>query len=138
MKQRVALEKRRYLIYKDNMAKFSSVTKTFGILTAGGDCPGLNAAIRGVCRAAYDRYGMGIIGIMNGFRGLIEENFKVLKPADYYGILTQGGTILGASREKPFQTEKLKPGEIAGEKVAAIKDTYYKLGLDCLVVLGGN
>jgi len=120
------------------MATFSSVTKTFGILTAGGDCPGLNAAIRGVCRAAFDRYGMNIIGIINGYRGLIEENFRVLKPADYYGILTQGGTILGASREKPFQDWKANQGDMADDKVSAIKDTYRRLGLDCLVVLGGN
>jgi 6-phosphofructokinase 1 len=113
-----------------------SVTKTFGILTAGGDCPGLNAAIRGVCRAAHDRYGMNIVGIANGFRGLIEENARVLRPVDFSGILTRGGTILGASREKPFKSEE--PGEIVGEKVAAVKDTYKRLGLDCLVILGGN
>jgi 6-phosphofructokinase 1 len=116
----------------------ASVTKTFGILTAGGDCPGLNAAIRGVCRAAHDRYGMNIIGIANGFRGLIEENTRVLRPVDFSGILTRGGTILGASREKPFKSTAGDPGEIVGEKVAAIKDTYHRLGLDCLVVLGGN
>jgi len=117
----------------------SSVTKTFGILTAGGDCPGLNAAIRGVCRAAHDRYGMKIIGIAEGFRGLIEENVRTLDPIDFSGILTRGGTILGASREKPFKKEEIgDPREIVGEKVAAIKKTYYRLGLDCLVILGGN
>jgi 6-phosphofructokinase 1 len=118
------------------MALRSSVTKTFGILTAGGDCPGLNAAIRGVCRAAHDRYGMNIVGIANGFRGLIEEHVRVLRPMDFSGILTRGGTILGASREKPFRSGE--PGDIVGEKVAAVKDTYRRLGLDCLVVLGGN
>ena len=116
----------------------ASVTKTFGILTAGGDCPGLNAAIRGVCRAAHDRYGMNIIGIANGFRGLIEENTRVLSPVDFSGILTRGGTILGAGREKPFKSANGDAGEIVGEKVAAIRDTYRRLGLDCLVVLGGN
>ena len=117
--------------------KRNSATRTFGILTAGGDCPGLNAAIRGVCRAAYDRYGMNIIGIADGFRGLIEENVRTLNPADFSGILTRGGTILGASREKPFKSEA-KDYDIAGEKVAAIKKNYRKLGLDCLVILGGN
>jgi 6-phosphofructokinase 1 len=115
----------------------SSVTKTFGILTAGGDCPGLNAAIRGVCRAAHDRYGMRIIGIAEGFRGLIEENTRILKPIDFSGILTRGGTILGASREKPFKSAATDDN-IAGDKVTAIKETYRSLGLDCLVVLGGN
>ena len=118
------------------MATIHSVTKRFGILTAGGDCPGLNAAIRGVCRAAHDRYGMEIIGIANGFRGLIDEDTRVLKPSDFSGILTRGGTILGSSREKPFAA--VKKDEDAGEKVSAIKETYSKLGLDCLVVLGGN
>jgi 6-phosphofructokinase 1 len=113
-----------------------SVTKRFGILTAGGDCPGLNAAIRGVCRAAYDRYGMEIVGIANGFRGLIYEDTKELKPEDFSGILTRGGTILGSSREKPFGAAD--KDEVAHEKVSAIKETYSKLKLDCLVVLGGN
>jgi len=113
-----------------------SVTKRFGILTAGGDCPGLNAAIRGVCRAAHDRYDMEVIGIADGFRGLIEEDTRVIKPEDFSGILTRGGTILGSSREKPFAA--VKKDEDAGEKVSAIKETYSKLGLDCLVVLGGN
>ena len=113
-----------------------SVTKRFGILTAGGDCPGLNAAIRGVCRAAHDLYDMEIIGIANGFRGLINEDAKVLQPADYSGILTLGGTIFGSSREKPFSpTDKDEP---AHEKVSAIVETYSKLKLDCLVVLRGN
>jgi len=113
-----------------------SVTKRFGILTAGGDCPGLNAAIRGVCRAAHDLYDMEIIGIAKGFRGLINEDTKVLKPEDFTGILTRGGTILGSSREKPFST--VDKDEVALEKVSAIKETYSKLKLDCLVVLGGN
>jgi len=118
------------------MAVTKSVTKRFGILTAGGDCPGLNAAIRGVCRAAHDRYGMEIVGIANGFRGLIDEDTRELKPEDFSGILTRGGTILGSSREKPFgATDKDEP---ASEKVSAIIDTYSKLKLDCLVVIGGN
>ncbi|MDR3342835.1 MAG: 6-phosphofructokinase [Treponema sp.] len=116
-----------------------SVTKTFGILTAGGDCPGLNAAIRGVCRAAHDRYDMTIIGIANGYRGLIDGNYRFLKPQDFWGILTRGGTILGASREKPFKASRGEyDNELGGDKVAAIKENYRKLHLDCLVVLGGN
>jgi 6-phosphofructokinase 1 len=114
-----------------------SATKIFGILTAGGDCPGLNAAIRGVCRAAYDRYGMTIVGIANGYRGLIEENVRFLRPVDFSGILTRGGTILGASREKPFKPSS-GDGEDVIEKVEAIRENYRKLNLDCLVVLGGN
>ncbi|MCL1927808.1 MAG: 6-phosphofructokinase [Treponema sp.] len=110
-----------------------SVTKTFGILTAGGDCPGLNAAIRGVCRAAYDRYHMNILGIAGGYRGLINGDIRPLHPGDFWGILTRGGTILGTSREKPF-----KSNEIGEDKVKEIKDNYRKHKLDALVVLGGN
>jgi len=118
------------------MAVTQSVTKRFGILTAGGDCPGLNAAIRGVCRAAHDRYGMEIVGIANGFRGLIDEDTRKLSPEDFSGILTRGGTILGSSRVKPFsEADKDEP---ASDKVSAIMDTYKKLKLDCVVILGGN
>ena len=116
-----------------------TVTKTFGILTSGGDCPGLNAAIRGVCRAAISRYGMKVIGIADGYRGLIDGDFRELRPGDFTGILTRGGTILGASREKPFKMEaSANTSKVEHDKVAAIKDNYRKLGLDCLVVLGGN
>jgi len=118
------------------MAQTRSVTKKFGILTAGGDCPGLNAAIRGVCRAAHDRYDMEIVGIANGFRGLIYDDTRILKPIDFSGILTRGGTILGSSREKPFANQDKDENII--DKVSAIKETYSKLKLDCLVVLGGN
>jgi 6-phosphofructokinase 1 len=114
-----------------------SATKTFGILTAGGDCPGLNAAIRGVCRAAHDRYGMTIVGIANGYRGLIDEDVRILKPVDFTRILTRGGTILGASREKPFKPSAGDNEDVV-EKVEAIRENYRKLNLDCLVVLGGN
>jgi len=127
----------RFFQYNGIMIKRSSITKTFGILTAGGDCPGLNAAIRAVCRAAHDRYGMNVIGITDGFRGLIEGNARTLAPEDFTGILTRGGTILGAGREKPFKSQA-KDDSVAGEKVEAIKENYRKLGLDCLVVIGGN
>lgn len=116
-----------------------SVTKTFGILTSGGDCPGLNAAIRGVCRAAHDKYNMTVIGIANGYRGLIDGDARLLKPEDFSGILTRGGTILGTSREKPFKgRDKETDAEIGENKVEVIKENYRKLNLDCLVVLGGN
>ena len=123
-----------------NMGNYRhSVTRTFGILTAGGDCPGLNAAIRGVCRAASSRYNMKVIGIADGFRGLITGYVRELKPEDFSGILTRGGTILGASREKPFlNSHSFKNSEIEQDKVAALKENYRKLGLDCLVLLGGN
>jgi 6-phosphofructokinase 1 len=114
-------------------------SKTFGILTSGGDCPGLNAAIRGVCRAAHDRYNMTIIGIANGYRGLIDRDTRPLQPRDFWGILTRGGTILGTSREKPFKSQvRLYSEHFTSDKVAMIKAYYHELKLDALVVLGGN
>ena len=114
-----------------------SATKIFGILTSGGDCPGLNAAIRGVAKAAYGIFDMKVIGINNGYRGLIDGDVRNLAAEDFSGILTRGGTILGTSREKPFKD--LKQGDYSVEtKVDAIKDTYKKYNLDCVVVLGGN
>ncbi len=114
-----------------------SVTKTFGILTSGGDAPGLNAAIRGVARAAMDLYGMKVVGIHNGYRGLINGTASLLQQDDFSGILTRGGTILGTSREKPFKNTE--PDPVSGKTdVEKIKDTYKRLNLDALVVLGGN
>ena len=121
------------VIFKEMSYSGKIETNTFGILTAGGDCPGLNAAIRGVCRAAYDRYHMKILGIAGGYRGLINGNLQPLQPKDFSGILTRGGTILGTSREKPFKSK-----EIGEDKVKAIKENYYKHKLDALVVVGGN
>jgi 6-phosphofructokinase len=114
-----------------------SAVKTFGILTSGGDAPGLNAAIRGVCRSAIITYGMKIIGIRNGYRGLVQGDMFPMESADFRGILTRGGTILGTSREKPFKNPQ--PDENTGLlPVDAIKLNYKKWGLDALIVLGGN
>jgi 6-phosphofructokinase 1 len=120
------------------MAK--SATHTFGILTSGGDCPGLNAAIRGVAKAAHEKYSMNIIGINEGYRGLIQGDARLLKASDFSGILTRGGTILGTSREKPFKDneEVLRDSQAGRDKPETILENYKKLNLDCLVVLGGN
>ncbi|NTV57361.1 MAG: 6-phosphofructokinase, partial [Deltaproteobacteria bacterium] len=75
--------------------------KHVGVLTAGGDSPGLNAVIRGIGKAAQDRYGMEVIGIRDGFRGLMENRTMELDGQTLSGILTLGGTILGTSRDKP-------------------------------------
>ena len=108
--------------------------KKIGILTAGGDCPGLNAAIRGVGKTAIVKYGMEVIGISSGFLGLIDKEYSVLEEHQLSGILTLGGTILGTSREKPFKKSK----RIKTDKPSRIKETYNELGLDCLVCIGGN
>ena len=108
--------------------------KKIGILTAGGDCPGLNAAIRGVGKTAIVKYGMQVIGFTAGFSGLIEKDYVELKEHHLSGILTLGGTILGTSREKPFKSDK--NGD--NEKPEQIVHNYNELGLDAIVCIGGN
>ncbi|MFW5759579.1 MAG: 6-phosphofructokinase [Cyclobacteriaceae bacterium] len=107
-----------------------------GILTAGGDCPGLNAAIRGVGKTLIMKYNAEVYGISSGFLGLIENDFKKLTEDDLSNILTLGGTILGTSREKPFKKAKNYLEEI--DKPQVIKENYQAMGLDCLVCIGGN
>lgn len=108
-----------------------------GILTSGGDCQALNAAMRGVVLALYEKSSnIEIIGIENGFEGLINGNFRTLEKEDFEDILSQGGTILGSSR-MPFKHIN-EPDENGVEKIPAMMENYKKIGLDCLVVLGGN
>lgn len=111
--------------------------KTIGILTSGGDAPGLNAAIRGVCRSAMINYGMKIVGIRNGYRGLVNGDCFKIDSDDVSGILTRGGTILGTARDKPFKKPVPNP-ETGLLPIEAIKANYEKWKLDALVVLGGN
>lgn len=119
----------------------ANAVRRFGILTSGGDCPGLNAAIRGVAKAASGIFGMEIVGISNGYRGLIMGDARELSMDDFSGILTRGGTILGSSREKPFKERDDGPttdAEAGLDKPDMILENYAKLRLDALVVLGGN
>jgi 6-phosphofructokinase 1 len=110
--------------------------KCIGILTSGGDCPGLNAAIRGVAKPAMSDFHIEVIGIEKGFRGLVENHSRVLHLQDVSGILSLGGTILGTSRERPYKMP-LPNGETVDMTPRAV-ETYNRLGLDCLVCLGGN
>ena len=112
--------------------------KKIGILTSGGDCQGLNAAIRGVAKGLYEEIDdVEIYGIQNGYAGLIHGDYKKMNQSDFSGILTIGGTILGTSRQ-PFKMMRVIEDENSIDKVAAMKDNYKKMGLDCLVILGGN
>lgn len=106
-----------------------------GILSSGGDCPGINATIRGVGKTALMHYGMEVIGVHNGFAGLLNEDVEVLTERSLSGILNLGGTILGTSREKPFK-KKTDPAE--AYKPGVICRNYGRLGLDGLVCIGGN
>jgi 6-phosphofructokinase 1 len=111
------------------------MTKYIGILTSGGDSPGLNAAIRGVGKAAVGHYGMHLIGFRDGFRGLMENRTAPLEGGQLSGILTLGGTILGTSRDKPH---KMPVGGKIRDMTDAIVSNYHDHRLDCLVCLGGG
>lgn len=111
------------------------MTHSIGILTSGGDTPGLNAAIRGVGKACLSRYGMRIIGFRDGFRGLMEDRTIVLDGKALSGILTQGGTILGTSRDKPH---KMPVNGKVLDMTETIVANYHAHQLDCLVCLGGG
>jgi len=111
------------------------MTRQIGILTAGGDSPGLNAAIRGVGKAAMGHYKMHVIGFRDGFRGLMENRTMALDGGQLSGILTTGGTILGTSRDKPH---KMPVGGRMLDMTDAIVGNYHDNHLDCLVCLGGG
>ncbi len=110
-------------------------TRQIGILTAGGDSPGLNAAIRGVGKAAMGYYKMHVIGFRDGFRGLVENRTMALDGGQLSGILTLGGTILGTSRDKPH---RMPIGGKLLDMTDAIVANYHEHRLDCLVCLGGG
>jgi ATP-dependent phosphofructokinase / diphosphate-dependent phosphofructokinase len=116
-------------------AGFMANIKRVGILTAGGDSPGLNAAIRGVGKAAIHFYGLEFIGLRDGFRGLAHINTMRLTMKTLAGILTVGGTILGTNRDKIHRMDV--HGRLRDMTDTIVKN-YAKLGLDCLVCLGGG
>lgn len=111
--------------------------KRIGMLTSGGDCQALNATMRGIVKGVCNVFDeVELYGFEEGYKGLIYGNYRMLTPRDFSGILTKGGTILGSSRQ-PFKLMRV-PDENGLDKVEAMKHTYHKLRLDCLVILGGN
>ncbi len=109
--------------------------KKIGILTAGGDSPGLNAALRGVGKAAHGMYDMEVVGFQDGFAGMVERRTLELEGNILSNILTAGGTLLGTSRDRP---DRMLAGGKVGDSTAAVLQTYRELGLDALVCLGGT
>ncbi len=109
--------------------------RSIGILTSGGDCQGLNAAIRAVSKTAMKAYGMDVVGVMDGFRGLVENRSRPLSDGDLSDILTLGGTILGTSRDKP---NKMPLGGRNVDMTAQAVENYHRLHLDALVCIGGG
>ena len=109
------------------------------LVTSGGDCQGLNAAIRGIGKALYERMGdlIEIYGMYDGYRGLIDCDYKFMQPRDFSGILTEGGTILGTSRQRYIPGKDIV-NENGESLIPAMRDTYNRLNLDCLIVMGGN
>ncbi len=113
-------------------------TTRIGLVTSGGDCQGLNAAIRGVGKALRQYVdNVEIFGMYDGYRGLIEGDYKYMEGRDFSGILTQGGTILGTSRQR-YIPGKAIVDEEGNDLMPSMLDTYNRLNLDCLVVMGGN
>ncbi|MDD5772228.1 MAG: 6-phosphofructokinase [bacterium] len=121
------------------MNKKSNINR-IGVLTGGGDCPGLNAVIRAVFRTAHNHYGFQVIGISDGYRGLIEKKWKTLENRDVTNILSLGGTILGTTnRDNPFKYRvenkgKVKYKDLSGRLIKNVKD----MGLKALIVIGGD
>ncbi|MBN2524643.1 MAG: 6-phosphofructokinase [Bacteroidales bacterium] len=111
------------------------MSKHIGILTAGGDSPGLNAAIRGIGKTALGIYNMQVTGFMDGYRGIMENRSIRLSSENLSGILTLGGTILGTSREKPH---KMQVGGKMMDMTDVIVENYHKHHLDALICIGGG
>ena len=119
------------------MKKGKALMRRIGMLTSGGDCQSLNATMRGVAKSLYKMFDdIEIVGFEDGYKGLMYADYRIMKQSDFSGILTRGGTILGTSRQ-PFKLMRT-PDENGLDKVEAMKHTYYKLKLECLVILGGN
>jgi len=127
------------ILYTDvnHLRKERPRMRRIGMLTSGGDCQSLNATMRGVAKSLYNMFDdVEIVGFEEGYKGLMYADYQILKPSDFSGILTRGGTILGTSRQ-PFKLMR-EPDENGLDKVEAMKHTYRKLRLECLVILGGN
>lgn len=108
------------------------------LITSGGDCQGLNAAIRGVGKALYNHLeNIEVFGMRDGYRGLADGDYKFMDKGDFSGILTEGGTILGTSRQKYIPGKDIVDDN-GDSLIPAMLDTYNRLNLDCLVVMGGN
>ncbi|MEJ2196715.1 MAG: 6-phosphofructokinase, partial [Ignavibacteriaceae bacterium] len=120
------------------MSSKSRVTR-IGILTGGGDCPGLNAVIRGVTKPAQD-FGMTVLGIQDGFEGFVEGKARELRNEDVSGILSQGGTILGSSNKgDPFHWPNLRSGKVVIEdRSEDVIKNYHAWNLDAIIAIGGD
>lgn len=116
------------------------MVKKIAILTGGGDAPGLNAVIRGIAKSAFYRYNVEVYGVLDGFKGLMEDRIKQLKPEDISGLIVKGGTILGTSnRDNPFKIPFTIGGEVEYKDLSSwVIDNFHKNEFDGLIVIGGD
>lgn len=114
--------------------------KRIGVLTGGGDCPGLNAVIRAVVKTAMVDYGYEVIGFKDGYKGLVINDFVKFQSGDVSGILDKGGTILGTSnRDNPFHFKVIKDGVIEYQDMSdKVMENLGMFGIDCMVLIGGD
>ncbi len=111
-----------------------------GVLTGGGDCPGLNAVIRAVVKTAIHDYDMEVWGIKNGYKGLVEDDLIPLGTESVVGILPRGGTILGTTnRDSPFRYQVISNGQVVYvDKSKQALEVIRKRKLDALIIIGGD
>lgn len=116
------------------------MVKRIGVLTGGGDCPGLNAVLRAVVKTAMVRYGYEVIGFKDGYKGLVINDFITFQQGDVSGILDKGGTILGTSnRDNPFNFRIEKDGKVEYKDMSdRVADNLKMLDIDCMVLIGGD
>ncbi len=114
--------------------------KRIAVLTGGGDAPGLNAVIRGIAKSAIYKYNVEVYGVLDGFKGLMEDRVKKLEPKDISGLIAKGGTILGTTnRDNPFKIPFTIGGEIEYKDLSSwVVDNFKKNKFDALIVIGGD
>ncbi|HEX3030497.1 MAG TPA: ATP-dependent 6-phosphofructokinase, partial [Clostridia bacterium] len=116
------------------------MVKRIGVLTGGGDCPGLNTVLRAVVKTAAGKYNYEVYGFKDGYKGLVLNNYIKFKPGDVSGILDKGGTILGTSnRDNPFKFKVEQDGKVEYKDMSQqVIDNVKTLGIDCMVMIGGD
>lgn len=114
--------------------------KRIGVMTGGGDCPGLNAVLRAVVKTAMIKYGYEVVGFKDGYRGLVLNDFVHFKSGDVSGILDKGGTILGSSnRDNPFQFRVESNGKVNYVDMSdKVVENVHAHGIDCMILIGGD
>jgi phosphofructokinase-like protein len=136
---RIVFVKKLKLVEFCRGSEMNKITR-IGILSGGGDCPGINAVIRAVAKKAILECGMEVVGIEDGFEGIIKNRHRKLQFSDVSGIITQGGTILGTSNTaNPYRYATKKNGQLEFEDVSAAAIANLKsMGVECLVCIGGD